>query len=169
MLGCLLLALLSTHQVNAAATSTTSQIALVGRVADLGWLSGTWRGPIGERVLEEQWSAANAGSIAALVRSADAQTTNLLELVSISDSAAGLQLRIQQWSATMEPRTPEPQLMQVVRLEPRSVAFAAVSPGGMNRLSYSSPTADQLIVSVELANGNTFDIPLTRVREPAHD
>lgn len=132
-------------------------------VADLSWLSGTWRGPFGERTLEEQWSQPSGGSIAALVRFNRAAKIDMLELVSISDSDNGLQLRIAQWSPTMEPLAESPQLLNMTAAGDRSVSFAAGSPGGLRSISYSNPTGGTLVIAVVLTEGNEFTIELPRV------
>lgn len=140
------------------------------RVANLDWLTGTWRGPVGEGQIEEQWSATTPGSIAALVRIFDASGTNMLELVSISDEPAGLTLRIQQWSAQFEPRSPTPQTMRLAAssaVGPHSIRFEASSEGSLQQLEYISSDPESLVVRVTTSNGNQFDLPLRRIAHPA--
>lgn len=132
-------------------------------VADLDWLSGTWRGPAGKGQLEEQWSAPAPGSIAALVRTFDEEQTTMLELVSISDENDGLTLRIAQWSAQFEPRAEAPQVMRLVAAGERSISFEAVSAGGLQKLAYRVADPQTLTVSVTTSEGASFELPLIRV------
>lgn len=164
-----LLAAGSACQANAApapaATVSTEASATVLTTAKLTWLTGTWRGPIGKRMLEEQWTTPSGGSVAALIRFNGDKGLAILELVSITDHAEGLELRIAQWSPTMEPLAAGPQLMRQSASGERTVTFSATAEGGLRTLKYTSPDANTLIVSVEQTEGNQFDIRLQRVVE----
>lgn len=130
--------------------------------AELSWLTGTWRGPLGDQLLEEQWSVAQAGSIAALVRFFQGSETQIVELLTIAESGDGLEMLIQQWSGDMQPLNPAPQRMALDQQGQRSVSFKSASPGGMKHLHYSSPDDSTLLIEVELTEGTRFDLRLQR-------
>lgn len=130
------------------------------KVADLAWMTGSWEGSMGPNgTLEENWAAPKAGSMASLVRGTNGGATNMIELIVIEEEEGTLMLRIQQWNPGFKPRTEGPQVMKLVESVKNKVVFEAVTEGGLKRLSYSRPAADQFVVSVETAQGN-FDIPL---------
>ena len=54
-------------------------------VASLAWMTGTWSGPIGPRILEENWVKPVDGSIASLVRMTGDGKTSMVELIIIEE------------------------------------------------------------------------------------
>ena len=52
-------------------------------ISKLSWMIGSWSGDIGGPVLEENWTQAKAGSIAALVRITSPEGTAMVEIVNI--------------------------------------------------------------------------------------
>lgn len=132
-------------------------------VADLGWLTGTWRGPAGERQIEEQWSQQLPGSIAALVRIFDDSQTHMLELVSLSDEPDGLTLRIAQWSPQFEPLAPAPTMMRMISSGANRVGFEATTTGGLQKLAYHTPDPQTLLIDVVTGEGAAITLRLARV------
>ncbi|MGI9323751.1 MAG: DUF6265 family protein [Pseudomonadales bacterium] len=143
-------------------TATGSAATAVDAIDGLSWLTGTWRGPLGDQLLEEQWSVAQAGSIAALVRFFQGSETQIVELLTISESSDGLEMLIQQWSGEMQPLNPAPQRMALDQQSHRSISFKSASSGGMKHLHYSSPDDSTLLIAVELTEGTRFDLRLQR-------
>ncbi len=141
---------------------TTPAAPAVDAIEELSWLTGTWRGPLGDQLLEEQWSIAQAGSIAALVRFFQGPETQIVELLTIAESSSGLEMLIQQWSGDMQPLNPAPQRMALDQKGQRSISFKSASPGGMKHLHYSSPDDSTLLIEVELTEGTRFDLRLQR-------
>ena len=66
-------------------------------ITKLSWMTGSWSGDIGGPVLEENWTEAKAGSIAALVRITSPEGTAMVEIVNIEEMDGTLVLHIQQW------------------------------------------------------------------------
>jgi hypothetical protein len=52
-------------------------------ISKLSWMTGSWSGDIGGPVLEENWTEAKAGSIAALVRITSPESTAMIGIVDI--------------------------------------------------------------------------------------
>ena len=136
-----------------------------GRISELAWLTGTWRGPMGERLLEEQWSVPAAGSIAAVVRFFAGPQTQIVELLAVREINDGYEMVINQWSGNMQPLSPAPQTMALDQLQERSISFKSASPGGMRHLHYSSPDDSTLNIAVELTEGTQFNLELRRVND----
>ncbi len=134
--------------------------APAGTVADLAWMTGSWAGAVGPQTLEENWIQPTGSSIASLVRMTGRGATSMIELIVIEEEGDSLVLRIQQWNPGFVPRTPEPQTMELIELGKNSVAFRAISPGGMKTLAYSSPDPDSFNIDIENAQGAKFQLNL---------
>ena len=62
-------------------------------VADLAWMTGTWVGQFGDRILEENWTRPDAGCIAAVVRMTGNGATSMVELLVIREENDSLALK----------------------------------------------------------------------------
>ena len=136
------------------------------KVADLAWMTGTWSGGMGQGgSLEENWAVPKNGSMAALVRGFSPDgTTNMIELISIEEENDTLMLRLKQWNPGMTPRAEGFQVMKLVESKDRMVRFENIGEGGLAKLGYSRPADDKFVISIELPNGQTIDIPLEAVK-----
>ena len=132
------------------------------KISDLAWMSGHWSGSMGPNgTLEETWIQPTAKSIASLVRSTNADATNMIELIVIEEENGTLMLRVQQWNPGFAPRSPSPQVMKLVESSENKVKFENTGEGGMKTLGYSRPAPDKFVISIETAQGQKFDIPLS--------
>ena len=132
-------------------------------VAALAWMTGTWTGPVGGGVLEENWTVPKAGAIQALVRMTADGKTSMVELIVIEEEAGSLVLRLQQWDPGLKPRTPAPSTMKLLELGEHSVTFEAVPGAQFAKLAYARD-GDSFMISIEDAAGSKFDLPLKAVR-----
>lgn len=131
-------------------------------IEQLGWMTGNWAGNVGSAQLEENWIAAESGSIAAMVRMTGGGDTAMFEMITIEEVEGSLELNIQQWDPGFEPRTDGPQTMELAEITDNSVAFEAVSPGGMSSLGYSQPDEETFIIHVGRPDGSTMELELKR-------
>ena len=150
VLGC------GTASVSAADKAPTDGPATV---AALAWMTGTWAGPVGPGELEENWTAPKAGAIQAVVRMTGGGTTAMVELIVIEEEEGTLRLRLQQWDPGFKPRTPEPQLMDLIELGDNTVAFKARAAGDIAELRYTRD-GDKFTISIINGAGAAFDLPL---------
>ena len=157
-----MLALCVAGTMGASAEEATGE-AEAPSVAALAWMTGTWAGPVGAGVLEENWTAPKAGAIQALVRMTADGKTSMVELIVIEEEAGTLMLRLQQWDPGLKPRTPAPSTMKLLELGERSVKFEAVSGAQFAKLGYAGD-GDAFTINIEDAAGNSFDLPLKAVR-----
>lgn len=134
------------------------------KVADLGWMTGSWSGNAGPGVqLEENWSAPRAGTMGSIVRMVG-DTTSMMEVVYIEERDGTLMLYLQQWDPGFAPRTEKAQVMRMKAMGDRKVSFKAVGEGGMRALAYSRPSDDDFVIDVTVGGGNQIQIPLKRLR-----
>ena len=129
-------------------------------ISALGWMTGTWAGPVGPGELEENWTVPKAGSIQALVRMTGDGKTSMVEMIVIEEEEGSLTLRLQQWDPGFKPRTPEPSTMKLVDIGENTVAFEAISEAEIAKLRYTRD-GDNFTISIENAAGAAFDLPLT--------
>lgn len=142
------------------------EVPVVADVGDLAWMTGTWAGPVGDGVLEENWIVARDGSIGAFVRITGAGTTGMFEFIAIEQTGDTLVLHLQQWNPGMTPRTPAMQAMRLAALGDRQVRFVATAPGGLRALGYSRPTDTTFVVEVLTPDEQTIQIPLSAPAAP---
>jgi hypothetical protein len=132
-------------------------------VADLAWMTGSWKGAMGPGTLEENWTRPDSGSMASLVRGTGAGKTSMIELIVIEEAEGSLVLRLQQWNPGYQPRSPGPQEMRLVEIAERKVVFDAVGEGGgLKKLTYTRPADDTFVVSVVTAQGAAVSFELKK-------
>ena len=129
----------------------------VAKVADLGWMTGSYAND----TLEENWAEPKGGSIASLVRGYGEGANNMIELIVVEEVEGSLVLQLKQWDPGMEERSADFQVMDLVDIGDKTVAFKNRGEEGIQNLRYSL-SGDIFTISVGTARGN-FDIPLTRV------
>ena len=54
-------------------------------VEDLSWMTGNWAGALGPNQLEENWTAPEGSSIAAVVRMTGDDATSMFEMITIEE------------------------------------------------------------------------------------
>ncbi len=131
-------------------------------IDQLDWMTGNWAGQLGPNQLEENWIATEGGSIAAMVRMTGEGATSMFEMITIEEVDGSLVLHIQQWDPGFQPRTENPQKMELEEITANSVKFRAVTEGGMSTLGYSHPDAESFIIHVGRPDGGTIDLPLKK-------
>ena len=132
-------------------------------VKQLGWMTGSWEGPIGPNTLEENWSRPLDGSISALVRARGEGKTSMIELIVIEEENDTLVLRVQQWNPGFSPRTPGPQVMALESIGENQVGFKSTGEGGLKTLAYSRPSEHKFNIDIETADGAKFQINLSTI------
>jgi hypothetical protein len=107
------------------------------KVTDLAWMTGSWSGALGPNTLEENWTTPANGSIGSLVRMTGPNGVAMWEVITIEEKDGSLAMRIQQWGAGFEPRSPSAQKMELVEIGNKRVKFKAVTEGAFQSLTYS--------------------------------
>ena len=130
----------------------TSSAPVKATVDQLSWVAGAWTGTLGERTVEQHWSAPRAGSIIAMYRSIQANRPTLYELLAIEQSGEHVVLRIKHFA-------PGPGLVgreakdesidhTLVTLSDRTAVFEGGTPASPVRVTFNSPDADTLNITV---------------------
>ena len=131
------------------------------RVADLGWITGTWIGRLGDRTLEETWSEPSAGTMAALVRMTADSVTVMVELLYIREENGTLALHVQPWNPQRQPGMPGYQKLVLAELDGKRARFEGTVDGeGFRTLTYSRPAPDAFRIDVETQEG-AFSVDLS--------
>ena len=157
-------ALFATLTLIAALTATSGAVAghhLESEktpISKLSWMTGSWSGDIGGSVLEENWTEAKAGSIAALVRITSPEGTAMVEIVK-----GTLVLHIQQWDPGFVARA-EAQKMVLDSMGEQRVSFVAASSGGLKKLGYTLTEAGQFLIEVTTAENQEMTLPVAAMQ-----
>jgi hypothetical protein len=122
------------------------------RVQDLAWIAGAWTGTLGDRTIEQHWSAPLGNSIVAMYRSVRNNEAQLYELLAIEQEGDGVVLRIKHFSpgAGLAGREPKDESINhtLVSIGNRTAVFQGTGEGPA-RVSFSSPDAKTLNITVE--------------------
>jgi hypothetical protein len=119
----------------------------------LSWVSGAWTGTLGERTIEQHWSAPLAGSIIAMYRSIQGSRATLYELLAIEQQGEGVVLRIKHFSpgAGLVGREAKDESIDhaLVKLGDRTAIFEGGTPASPARITFNSPDSATLNITVE--------------------
>ena len=114
-------------------------------------------------VVEETWRTAEKGSVQALARIFSEDATAVVELIVVSDSPDGVQLRISQWTPQMAVLMPT-QTMRLASRGENEVKFEATDEtGNFLSLTYKRPTENTFSITVAQRSGQVFEVALDRV------
>jgi hypothetical protein len=105
----------------------TSTPAANATVDQLSWVAGAWTGTLGERTIEQHWSAPLAGSIIAMYRSIQANKPTIYELHAMEQEGDGVVLRIKHFAPgpglVGQEAKDESQNNRLVKIEDRVAVF----------------------------------------------
>ena len=144
-----LLAIAGVHAQAPAATAPPAKAT----VDQLSWVAGAWAGTLGERTIEQHWSAPVAGSIIAMYRSIQANKPTLYELLAIEQDGDGVVLRIKHFApgAGLVGREAKDQSQdqRLVKVEDRMAVFEGGTAASPVRITFRSPDPATLNITVE--------------------
>lgn len=130
----------------------------------LGWLTGSWQGPIGEATLEEKWLAPRANTICAVVRLTKQDQTEFVELIKIGQRGDTVELRLNLFDTELKPRHSEPHHMKAVSQSRRSITFQGVTEHSHRSLHYELLKPGHFVIRLETAQGDRTEIHLVPIR-----
>ena len=140
-------------QAPAAPAPAPSAAPVKATVDQLGWVTGAWTGTLGERTIEQHWSAPLAGSIIAMYRSIQANKATLYELLAMEQDGDGVALRIKHFAPGVglvgQEAKDESQNHTLVKIEERMAVFEGGTPASPVRITFRSPDAATLNITVE--------------------
>jgi hypothetical protein len=121
-------------------------------VDQLAWVAGAWTGTLGDRTIEQHWSAPLAGSIIAMYRSIRDNRPTLYELLAIEQDGDGVVLRIKHFAPGRglvgQEAKDESVNHALVQIEGRTAVFEGAAAGSPVRITFTSPDADSLTIVV---------------------
>ncbi len=142
----------SASAVHAQGPATGAAAPARATVDQLAWVTGAWTGRLGERTIEQHWSAPLAGSIIAMYRSIQGNRATLYELLAIEQEGEGVVLRIKHFApgAGLVSQEAKDQSMDhtLVRLEGRTAVFEGGAGPSPTRITFTNPDPDTLNITV---------------------
>jgi hypothetical protein len=121
-------------------------------VDQLAWVTGAWTGKLGDRTVEQHWSAPLAGSIIAMYRSIQGDRPTLYELLAIEQDGDGVVLRIKHFAPGTGLVGQEAKDVSMnhalVRLDGRTAVFEAIAAATPTQVTFTSPGPDTLNITV---------------------
>ena len=135
------------------ARQTPAQTSAVKATVDqLAWVAGAWTGMLGDRTVEQHWSAPLAGSIIAMYRSIQKGRPTLYELLAIEQEGEGVVLRIKHFApgAGLVGREAKEESIDhaLVKIGDRTAVFEGLG-STPTRVTFNSPDASSLDITVE--------------------
>jgi hypothetical protein len=134
----------------AAQTPSTRLNASIDRLA---WVAGAWTGTLGERTIEQHWSAPLGGTIVAMYRSILNNKTTLYELLAMEQDGDGVSLRIKHFAPgpglVGQEAKDESANHALVKLEDRLAVFEGGTAASPVRITFRSPDPATLNITVE--------------------
>lgn len=121
-------------------------------IDQLAWVAGAWTGTLGDRTIEQHWSAPLGGSIIAMYRSVQANRATLYELLALEQDGEGVVLRIKHFApgpglAGQEAKD-ESMNHSLIGLDGRTAVFEGGAAGSPVRITFRSPDPGALNITV---------------------
>jgi hypothetical protein len=146
---------------------------LKASVDQLAWVAGAWTGTLGDRTIEQHWSAPLGGSIIAMYRSIQANRATLYELLAIEQEGDGVVLRIKHFAPgpglVSREAKDESANNRLVSLAGRMAVFEGGDAANPVRITFTSPDPATLkIVSERQRDGKptTTEYNYRRITPP---
>ena len=122
-------------------------------IDQLSWVAGAWTGTLGERTIEQHWSAPVGGSIIAMYRSIQNNKATLYELLAMEQEGDGVSLRIKHFAPGAglvgQEAKDESANHALVKLEDRLAVFEGGSAASPVRITFRNPDPNSLNITVE--------------------
>jgi hypothetical protein len=122
-------------------------------VDQLAWVAGAWTGTVGDRTVEQHWSAPAAGSIVAMYRSIRGGRPLLYELLAMENEGEGVALRIKHFApgAGLVGQEAKDQSMDqaLVEIGERRAVFQGGTAESPVRITFTQPDSNALTILVE--------------------
>ncbi len=138
-------------QAPAAPPASPTAAPAKATVDQLAWVKGAWTGKLGERTVEQHWSAPASGSIIAMYRSIQNNRPTLYELLAIEQQGDNVVLRIKHFSpgAGLVGQEAKDQSIDhtLVQIEGRTAVFEGSGPSP-TRITFTNPDTDTLNITV---------------------
>jgi hypothetical protein len=122
-------------------------------VDQLAWVAGAWTGTVGDRTVEQHWSAPASGTIMAMYRSIRGGKVTLYELLAIEQEGDGVVLRIKHFAPgpglVGQEAKDESMNHPLVKIDGKLAVFEGGAAASPARITFTSPDANTLNIVVE--------------------
>jgi hypothetical protein len=122
-------------------------------VQQLAWIAGAWTGTLGDRTIEQHWSAPLGNSIVAMYRSVRNNEAQLYELLAIEQEGEHVMLRIKHFApgpGLVGREAKEEAINHVlVKIEGKTATFQGTGADNPPRVTFDSPDPQTLNIVVE--------------------
>ena len=156
----------SEGQPAASDSSATPRFSL----ADLSWLEGEWNGAWGARMAHQVWSAAHDGTMMGTLQIVEAGKTLVIEVVSISNTPAGVEYRLLHFTSALAPwETSGPAVLTLMSIDSKRFVFENQSSGEPRRIIFMRDDTDSYTArsEIEPASGDSLNNEITFHRKVA--
>lgn len=143
---------------------TAMKTAKQATIESLSWMTGSWIGPTPTHMLEENWTPANNGAIAGVMRFITAGSVDVFELILIEEEADTLIFRGNQWFSGFDPKLDQLDVMKLSSLTDNSVTFEEHGFSRMKRLTYSRPQPDLFKIEISVPDRELIVMELEPVK-----
>ena len=130
-------------------------------MSELSWLTGFWRGSMGDNTVEEIWGNPTENSIQASVRILRGNVTLVHEVVVINKTDNGVTLFLQQWDTSFKPLNPSV-TMQVIEVTQNSISFAGNEDTMFEKLTYRRVSEHRFEIAITPRGQPEFVMGLTQ-------
>ncbi len=121
-------------------------------IQDLAWLSGTWRGRVGEDVVEEIWGEPVGPGTVGVFRWLKGDDVHLYEMIAVEEADDALWMRLRHFSGGLTPWPSEasgPESWRLTENEGRRAVFLNEGLEFPRRIIYRRTGPDSLLVNLE--------------------
>lgn len=142
----------SAAQAPSPGPSAAASAALAGkRLADVTWIAGRWVDDTGGHYSEEVWLAPGGGQMVGMWRLVEWGRVQIFELMTLSEDAEGVVLRVRHFDASLVPREEKdaPVVLRLASLQGARAVFEGRGRSGPSRLTYHRAAARTLAVTRE--------------------
>lgn len=142
--------------------SASLSAAEAPRLADLAFLSGAWRGTLGETLIEEHWMAPEGDAMLGMYREAEQGKTGTTELCAIWHRAEGPVLILRHYAPGLIAREEKDKPLEfaLISAAPNRAVFQM--PDTKTKLTYERTGDRELIVTLEKEGRKPMRFAYTR-------
>lgn len=151
--ACAVLLTIATAAAHGQAAAAGASVPAKATVDQLAWVTGAWTGTLGDRTIEQHWSAPLAGSIIAMYRSVRENRPTVYELLAMEQEGDGVVLRIKHFApgAGLVGQEAKDQSLDhtLIRIDRQTAVFEGGTAGSPVRITFTSADASSLTIVVE--------------------
>jgi len=124
-------------------------------LSDFAWLEGKWEGNWGPRLAEQVWLSPKGGELPGLFRVVENDKPLVLELFSIIENSAGIEMRIRHFTPSLAPWEQSAiAIMRLTNMEGPNAVFENTSGGQPSRQTLIRVDADTYTERTEISQGS---------------